>query len=50
MGAHRVMLEQDAFALPDPVPDKGTAKVQHASFALFLKGPLGDIASRPFLP
>lgn len=45
-----VMLEQDGFALPEPVPDKGAAQVEDALFALFLKGPLGNIASRPFSP
>jgi hypothetical protein len=44
------MLEQHAFALASPPPDKGPAKVQHALFTLFLKGSFGYIASRPFFP
>jgi hypothetical protein len=44
------MLEQHAFALPDPAPDNGPAKVQHAPFTLFLKGSFGYIAPRPFFP
>jgi hypothetical protein len=50
VGAHGVMLELDAFALPEPSPDKGAAQFQHAPLALFGKGPLGYIASRPFFP
>jgi len=50
MGSHRMMLEQHALALPDPSPDKGPAKIQHALFAFPLKGSLGYIASCPFFP
>jgi len=50
MGAHGVMLELDAFALPDPSTDKGAAQLQHSPLALFGKGSFGYIASRPFFP
>ena len=50
MGADGVMLELDAFALPSASPDKGATQFQHLPLALFGKGPLGYIASRPFFP
>jgi len=50
MGSHGVVLELDAFTLPDPPTDKGPAEVQHGLFALFLEGAIGNIASRPFFP
>lgn len=50
VGTHRVVLEPDTFALLDPAADQGAAQVQDALFALPLKGPLGNIASRPFIP
>ena len=50
VGAHRVVLEPDPLAFPDPLPDQGAAQLQDAIFALPLKGALGNIAARPFFP
>jgi hypothetical protein len=50
MGAHGVVLEPDALTLSGPVPDQGATQLQNALFTLPLKGPLGNIASRPFTP
>jgi hypothetical protein len=50
VGAHGVVLEPDALAFSDPVPDQGVAQLQDALFAFPLKGALGNIASRPFFP
>jgi hypothetical protein len=50
VGVDSVMLEQNAFALPQPAPDKGAAQIQDALLALSLKGSFGNIASGPFRP
>ena len=50
VGAHSVVLEPDALAVSDPVLDQGATQLQDPLFALPLKGSLGHIASRPFIP
>jgi hypothetical protein len=50
VGAHRVVLEPDAFAFADPRPDKGAAQIQNALFAFSPKSPLRNIASPLFFP